>query len=425
MSALSVNEGAAGVRARDAGCSMPASNTPRLTVARVIGTALRLFPRPALCAHAWKVIHALLACRTPLLGAHRYHCADCGKDHLVPHSCRNRHCPGCQAAQSREWLERQMLCLLPVPYFHVVFTLPHGLNALIAQNRRALHDLLFECVSATLLEFGQNKFKTRLGVTAVLHTWGQAMLDHHHLHCIVTGGGLTADGNQWRGVRSDYLFPIRALSKVFRAKYRDGLQRLFEEGKLEFHGQLAGLAEVSAFQRLKREALCKEWVVYAKRPFAGPEQVLRYLSLYTHRVAIGNGRLLALDAAARTVTFGYTDYNADSQRKVMTLGLDEFLRRFCLHLLPERFVKIRHYGLLANRGRHERIEQARALLPASAAPVIPSTKPAADCLTQEDKTATKSCPHCGSARLSLVDIYHKPHQIPEFLLRAPEPENTT
>lgn len=423
---LSLNEGA-DVRAGDAGCCAPAANASRLTVARVLAAALRLFPKPALCAHAWKVINALLACRTPLLGAHRHHCADCGKDHLVPHSCRNRHCPGCQAALSHDWLERQMQCLLPVTYFHVVFTLPHGLNALIAQNRRALHDLLFECASATLLEFGQNKFQTRLGVTAVLHTWGQTLVDHHHVHCIVSGGGFSADGSQWRGVRSDYLFPKRALSKVFRAKYRDGLQRLFEEGKLEFHGQLAALAEVRAFQRLKREVLRKEWVVYAKRPFAGPEQVLRYLSRYTHRVAIGNGRLMKLDTAARTVTFGCKDYAADSQRKVMTLRLDEFMRRFCLHILPERFVKIRHYGLLANRGRQERIAQARAQLPRSALPAPSSAAvPAAvQSETQQEQAIVKSCPHCGSQRLSLVAIYHKPHHIPPALLPRSAPEDSS
>lgn len=426
MLSLSVNEGAE-VRAGDAGCCAPASNTPRLTVARVLGAALRLFPRPALCAHAWKVINALLACRTPLLGAHRYHCADCGKDHLVPHSCRNRHCPGCQAAQSHDWLERQMNCLLPVPYFHVVFTLPHGLNALIAQNRRALHTLLFECASATLLEFGQNRFKTRLGVTAVLHTWSQTLLDHHHLHCIVTGGGLSAEGSQWRGVRGGYLFPIGALSQVFRAKYRDGLQRLYAEGKLEFHGQLAGLAEIRAFQRLKREVLRKEWVVYAKRPFAGPEQVLRYLSRYTHRVAIGNGRLLGLDMATRTVSFGYKDYNAGSQRKVMTLGLDEFLRRFCLHILPKGFVKIRHYGLLANRERQERIGQARELLAASTPPWMPQTaKPTPSAaLDKESQTAAPKCPHCGSQRVRLVAIYHQAHQIPAALLPRPTPEDSS
>jgi hypothetical protein len=251
--------------------------------------ALRLFPRPALCAHAWKVLNALLSCRTPLLGAHRYHCADCGKDHLVPHSCRNRHCPGCQAAQSRmTGFSSRCSCLLPVHYFHVVFTLPHGLNALIAQNRRVLHTLLFECASATLLEFGQNKFKTRLGITAVLHTWSQTLMDHHHLHCIVTGGGLSADGSQWRGVRSGYLFPIGPCPKCSARSIATACSGSLR-GKLQFHGQLAALAQVPAFQRLKREVLRKKWVVYAKRPFAGPEQVLRYLSRYTHRVAIGNG----------------------------------------------------------------------------------------------------------------------------------------
>ncbi len=239
----------------------------------------------------------------------------------------------------------------------------------------------------------------------------------------MSGGGLSADGGRWRGVRGGYLFPIRALSKVFRAKYRDGVQRLFEEGRLEFHGQLAGMAEVSEFQRLKREALRQEWVVYAKRPFAGPQQVLRYLSRYTHRIAIGNGRLMKLDVAARSVTFGYKDYNAGSQRKVMTLGLDEFLRRFCLHILPQGFVKIRHYGLLSNRGRHERIARARALLSASAAPVAKAA--AASETHEEDRAVVKSCPHCGSTRLSLVDIYHQPQQIPASLLPRPAPEDSS
>lgn len=402
---------------------MPASSPPRLTVARVLGVALRLCPRPALCAHAWKVVNALLACRTPLLGAHRYHCGDCGKDHLVPHSCRNRHCPGCQAAQARDWLLRQMDCLLPVHYFHVVFTLPHEINPLIAQNRRTLHNLLFECASATLIEFGQNKFNVRLGITAVLHTWSQTLLDHHHVHCVVSGGGLSADGRQWRGVRDGYLFPVKALSKVFRAKYRDGLQRLFDEGGLEFHGQLAPLAEVHAFQTLKREVSGKKWVAYAKRPFAGPEQVLRYLSRYTHRVAIGNGRLIGMDTAARTVTFRYKDRAAGSQRKVMTLGLEEFIRRFCLHILPERFVKIRHYGLLANRGRQQRIAQARALLTASASPEPVAVKmaPKGESVSEPDEAPAPKCPHCGSQRIGLVDIYHRPEQIPTPLWPVPAP----
>jgi hypothetical protein len=374
-----------------------------------------------LCAHVWKVINALLACRTPLLGAHRYHCKDCGKDHLVPHSCRNRHCPNCQGAQARDWLEQQQLCLLPVHYFHIVFTLPHVLNPLIAQNRKVMHDLLFAAASATLLEFGENRFKVRLGITAVLHTWSQTLLDHHHLHCIVTGGGLTADGSAWKGTRGGYLFPVKAISRVFCAKYRDGLQELYEQGKLQFHGQLAALAEERQFQALKREALRKDWVIYAKRPFAGPEQVLAYLSRYTHRVAISNARLISMDQLALTVTFGYKDYAQGSQRKTMTVGLDEFLRRFCLHILPQRFVKIRHYGLLANRGRAERIATARALLPSTTgcSPQKMASAPASQPQTP------RTCPHCGSCQVELVDIYHQVHQIPKLLLLSASKPDTS
>lgn len=393
---------------------------PRLTLACVVGAALRWLPRPGLCAHVWKVIHALLACRTPLLGAHHYRCNDCGRDHLVPHSCRNRHCPNCQGAQARDWLERQKLCLLPVPCFHIVFTLPHCLNPLIAQNRKVMHDLLFASASATLLEFGENRFKVRLGITAVLHTWSQTLMDHHHVHCIVTGGGLTSDGSQWKGVRGGYLFPVKALSRVFRAKYRDGLQALFELGRLQFHGQLTALAGEKPFQALKREALRPDWVVYARRPFAGPEQVLAYLSLYTHRVAISNARLISLNKQALTVTFGYKDRASGSQRKIMTLALGEFLRRFCLHILPQHFVKIRHYGLLANRGRQERIARARELLPpAKGAKPQDAAQPAA--ASQPQAQPERTCPHCGSTAVHLADIYHQPHHIPSrLLLPAPQ-----
>jgi len=370
-----------------------------LGVRQVIAAALRR--RQNLCAHVWKTLNALLCCRTPALGAHHYRCADCGRDHLVPHSCRNRHCPDCQGANAHEWLERQEEDLLPVPYFHVVFTLPHSLNPLIAQNPRALHTLLFDCVSATLLEFAQNKFGVRPGITTVLHTWGQNLLDHYHLHCIVTGGGLSADGERWRGIKPNYLFPVRALSVVFAAKYRDGLKALYAQGKLEFHGQLAKQAEPAAFARLVREACRTKWNVYAKRPFGGPKQVLAYLSRYTHRIAIGNRRILALDTAARTITFAYKDYAADSQRKTMTLGLDEFLRRFCLHILPARFVKIRHYGLLANRGRDSRVQRARELIGEP-----PAKPPKAEETTGEVASVKPqlSCTYCGSSHLRLLAV---------------------
>ena len=381
-------------------CRAPAGGTEekRPGVIAVIAAALR---RPQnLCAHHWKTLNALLRCRTPALGAHHYRCADCGRDHLVPHSCRNRHCPDCQGANAREWQERQEADLLPVPYFHVVFTLPHSLNPLIAQNRRALHTLLFDCVSATLLEFAQNKHGVRPGITNVFHTWGQNILDHHHLHCIMTGGGLSADGGRWQGNKPNYLFPVKALSKVFRGKYLAGLKALYEEGKLEFHGQLATQAGPVAFANLVRETCRTKWNVYAKRPFGGPKQVLAYLSRYTHRIAIGNRRILALDPAARTVTFAYKDYADDSKGKSMTLSLDEFLRRFCLHILPARFVKIRHYGLLANRGRDGRIERARQLIGAP-----PAETPPAQAETPTEAANVKpqlACVHCGSVRLRLL-----------------------
>jgi len=373
-------------------------------VRQVIAAALRQ-PRN-LCAHVWKTLNAILCCRTPALGAHHYRCSDCGRDHLVPHSCRNRHCPDCQGAAAHEWLERQEEDLLPVPYFHVVFTLPHSLNPLIAQNQRALHTLLFQSASATLLEFAHNKLGVRPGITVVLHTWGQNILDHHHLHCIVTGGGLSADGKCWRGIKPNYLFPVRALSIVFAAKYRDGLKALYEQGKLEFHGQMAAQSSPPGFARLVRDVCRKKWNVYAKRPFAGPRQVLAYLSLYTHRIAIGNRRILSLDQS--TVTFSYKDYADDSKRKTMTLALDEFLRRFCLHILPSRFVKIRHYGLLANRGRDSRIELARQLI----GPPPPET-PESDEGKQRTAPVQLTCTHCGSTHLRLIAVIQPPRSTPK------------
>jgi hypothetical protein len=318
----------------------------------------------------------------------------------VPHSCRNRHCPVCQGQAARHWLEQQQQALLPVPYFHVVFTLPHALNPLVRQNQRALYTLLFQVVSQTLLQFGQNRFGVQLGITAVLHTWSQTLMDHYHLHCIVTGGGLSGDGSRWISAPTHYLFPVRALSKVYRGKFLSGLEKLYSERKLQFHGQLAECAPPEQFARVLRDAARRSWVVYAKRPFAGPLQVLSYLSRYTHRVAISPRRLLALDSQQQTVTFGWRDYAYNSKSKTMTLPVREFLRRFCLHLLPERFVKIRHYGFLGNRQRHKRVPLARELLAkvgVSNSPLpAPSIRPAL------------LCPFCGSEQMELVGVVEPP-----------------
>ena len=362
-------------------------------------------------AHHWKTLNALLRCHTPELGGHLYRCADCGVEHFQAHSCRNRHCPSCQRAGADQWLLKQRASLLPVPYFHVVFTLPHSLNPLISQNQRQLYKLLFDSVSATLLEFGQHKLKAQIGFTAVLHTWSQTLAAHYHLHCIVTGGGLSLDTEQWKSTGRRYLFPVRALSRMFRAKVRDGLKRLHQEGQLGFHGSLAPLSQSVEFSHLLSCACAGPWVVYSKKPFAGPKAVLAYLSRYTHRVAIGNGRLLALDQAAGTVLFSYKDYADQSRRKTMDLSLVEFLRRFCLHILPERFVKIRHYGLLGNRNRSGKIALARAQLGGGSeqaeSSLCPSVQPPAN-------PPPLLCPRCGSQNLILIERRRRSQAAPQL-----------
>lgn len=347
----------------------------------------------------WKILHLLASCRTPALGGHRYRCGQCGQEHLVAHTCGNRHCPQCQGAQAIDWLARQEAALLPIPYFHVVFTLPHRLNPLIRQNRRALFKLLLESSAQTLLAFGRHELKAQLGVTAVLHTWGQTLVDHYHVHCIVTGGGLALEGSGWKRTSRHYLFAVRALSKVFGGKFRAGLQRLHAQGQLEFHGALQRLSQPATFTRLLCQLKARQPVVYAKRPFAGPQQVLQYLSRYTHRVAISNGRLLCADA--RNVTFSYKDYAEGARRKTMTLAVEEFVRRFCLHLLPERFVKIRHYGLMGNRNRTQRIEQARRLL--GVAPTAPIQAPEPEPKSAAQEEPRSRCPHCGADALVWVE----------------------
>lgn len=375
-------------------CAEPSAAVAGLGLAAVLRVGLQSSP-PALPKHHWRILNALLACRTPALGGHRYLCQKCGRTHFVPHSCRNRHCPLCQGAAARDWLCQQEAALLPVPYFHLVFTLPHELNPLIQQNQQVLYTLLFTAATQTLLEFGQNRFAVQLGITAVLHTWSQTLLDHYHLHCIVTGGGLSADGSKWVTTPPHYLFAVRALSVVFRAKFCAGLEQLFAGGRLQFHGKLATLSKPKAYERLLRQVVRHKWVVYAKRPFAGPRQVLAYLSRYTHRVALSPRRLLALDEQRQTVTFAWKDYADGERRKTMRLELREFVRRFCLHLLPKRFVKIRHFGFLSNRQRKSQVARARALLGQ-----VPLPGASAD----DPPEPLRICPHCGSSLLLLVEI---------------------
>jgi hypothetical protein len=378
--------------------------TPRPTLGQILrpflaapaAADLRLGP------HQWKTLRALAACRTSALGGQAFYCPHCRREHVVAHSCRNRHCPQCQGAQAREWLAQQSAALLPVPYFHLVFTLPHAFNGLIRQNRAALFKLLFDAASQTLLEFGSQRLGAQLGLTAVLHTWSQTLGDHYHLHCIVTGGGVAHDQGRWVATSPHYLFPVRALSRMFRGKYLAGVNALFAAGKLAFHGELAASSAPTHFAALLRQAARTEWVVYAKRPFAGPAQVLAYLSRYTHRVALSPRRLLAADATS--VTFAYKDYADGSRPKTMTLNTAEFVRRFALHVLPERFVKIRHYGLLGNRHKQERLAHARALL--GVAPP-PEPKPLPELLQAPlPRVPPKCCPFC--QRPGLVKLREVP-----------------
>jgi len=356
-----------------------------------MAAGLRLSP------HQWKTLRALAACRTPALGGQLFRCTACQREHFVAHSCRNRHCPQCQGARALKWLEQQAAALLPIPYFHLVFTLPHGLNGVIRQNRRALYRLLFAAASQTLLAFGQGRLKAQIGVTAVLHTWSQTLTEHYHLHCIVSGGGVALDGQRWIGCSPRYLFPVPALSRMFRGKFLAGLKGLLAADELEFHGDLKDLAMPAAFAGLLRDASAKEWIVYAKRPFAGPKQVLAYLSRYTHRVAISNGRLLATDQ--HTVTFAYKDYAEGGRKKTMTLSTPEFIRRFCLHVLPERFVKMRHYGLLGNRQRQHRLACARRLLGVAPAP---EPEPPAEPQPSASEPPRACCPFCHQPTLLLI-----------------------
>jgi Putative transposase/Transposase zinc-binding domain len=340
------------------------------------------------------VMRRLAACRTAALGGHVEACDRCGYARIAYNSCRDRHCPKCQAAKRAQWLEARLERLLPVEHFHVVFTLPDSLNPLIRHNQRRLYDLLFQAAAQTLLTLAADpkRLGAQIGVTAILHTWGQNLLFHPHLHCVVTGGGLAADGSRWVAGRANFFLPVKVLGRMFRGKFLDGLRQAHAQNELSLTGSIAELAEPRAWRRLIDRLYRQEWVVYAKRPFGGAERVFRYLGRYSHRVAISNARLLTLDNGY--VSFQYKDYADDHRLKVLRLSADEFIRRFLLHVLPKRFVRIRHYGLLAGRNVHTRLAHCRQLLADTAPPALTADKPA--WLDQYDWLEPKPmvCPHC-------------------------------
>jgi hypothetical protein len=339
------------------------------------------------------VLRRLVACRTAALGGHVDACDRCGYTRVSYNSCRDRHCPKCQAMKRAHWLESRLERLLPVEHFHVVFTLPAALNPLVLHHPRRLYNLLFQAASQTLLTLAADRKRlgAQVGITAILHTWGQNLLFHPHLHCVVTGGGLSPDGSRWIAARPGYFLPVKVLGRLFRGKFLAGVKEAYHAGQLELGGSVADLADPVVFRRWLDALYRQDWVVYAKRPFGGAEQVFRYLGRYSHRVAIANSRLLALEDGQ--VAFLWKDYADEHRTKVMRLTAEEFIRRFLLHVLPKRFVRIRHYGLLAGRNVASQWTRCRQLLG------VPDVEPAVertwlDRLRQWTGQDLSCCPQC-------------------------------
>ena len=369
---------------------------PALEVAdifRAHGPAWRQAQHAHLSLGQLKVMSAIEQCRSAALGGHVLRCDACEEVAIAYNSCRNRHCPKCQANAARRWLEARQADLLPLDYYHVVFTLPAPISAIAYYNKALIYDLLFEVAAQTLRTIAADPkhLGAQIGVTLVLHTWGSALTHHPHVHGIVPGGGLSPDGERWVSCKPGFFLPVRVLSRLFRRRFLEQLDEAHRSGRLQFFGEYAALADARAFTDWLAPLRAREWVVYAKRPFAGPAAVLAYLSRYTHRVAISNQRLLVLDQ--RGVTFRWKDYRAmgKTRHKTMTLGADEFMRRFLLHVLPGGFHRIRHYGLLANAQRREQLAKARQLLR-----VVPAADEQA---TLANVQPTFICPHCGAAMI--------------------------
>jgi putative transposase/transposase-like zinc-binding protein len=368
---------------------------------RLYGKAFRQKHR--LCREQLRAMRAIEDCRTAVLGGHVYRCDECGAEKISYNSCRNRHCPKCQNLEKERWLEQRRNELLPVPYFHVVFTLPEELNILALGNPKPIYDLLFRCAAETLLEVAADPkhLGARLGVLAVLHTWSQTLLLHPHLHCIVPAGGPSPDGERWVAAASEsFLLPVRVLSPVFRGKFLAGLKKLYEDGSLSLSGGAEELRDPFVFHGLLDRLYRKFWWVYSKPPFGGPEQVLKYLARYTHRVALSNHRLIRLKDDQ--VTFTYKDYSQGSRLRQMTLPAEEFIRRFLLHILPPRFVHIRYYGLFANRHRSHELERSRALLGAAPPPELAEREDWQAVFVRVTGQDPTLCMECGRGHLHLV-----------------------
>jgi hypothetical protein len=352
-----------------------------------------------------KAMSAIEKCRTSALGGHIDICESCGNTQISYNSCRNRHCPKCQTLAKERWIDRQKGDLLNIGYFHVVFSVPDTLNPVIFQNQRILYQMLFKAVAETLSELAINKkyLGATLGFTSVLHTWGQNLMHHPHLHCIVPGGGLNPIG-QWVNSRKKFFIPVKVLSRKFRGKYLFYLKQLYEQNKLKFCGSQQYLSDARDFERFLSSLYAKEWVVYCKPPFKDAACIVEYLGRYTHRVAISNNRILSLGNG--NITFKWRDYKDGSKWKVMTVSADEFIRRFLIHILPNGFMKIRHYGLLGNRNKTTKLKLCQKL---TNTPVISKGKASTlDLIHKITGKDLSKCPHCGSDKLKCMGFGKSP-----------------
>jgi hypothetical protein len=379
---------------------VPRSNLEVADIFRALGPAYRARKAGHLSLGQLRVMSAIDTCRTAALGGHVSRCEDCAHIDVAYNSCRNRHCPKCQAAAAYDWLEARRAELLPVSYYHVVFTLPAPIADIAYANKAVIYNALFKATAEALLAIAADPkhLGARIGVTMVLHTWGSALTHHPHVHCIIPGGGVSPDGQRWMPCRPNFFLPVRVLSRLFRRLMLQRLVAAHSDGALHFFSDHVALSDIDAFRAFLKPLYRAGWVVYAKRPFAGPDQVLSYLARYTHRVAIANSRLVAFEAGR--VTFKWKDYRREGQDRygLMTLDGDEFIRRFLLHVLPDGFHRIRHYGLFANAARADNIALARRLLDA-APPAPPPAEP-------DSAPAPKPCPCCGG-RLILIEAFER------------------
>ena len=354
-----------------------------------------------------KVMHAVKVCRTSYLGGHMKTCNHCGYEHPVYNSCGNRHCPKCQSLAKLRWVKKREKELLPVNYFHNVFTLPHRLNVLARSNKKTIYDLLFRSVSESLLEFGENELCGKIGFLSVLHTWDQKLFQHIHLHCIIPAGALSADKKSWiRSSNHDFLFSVRALSKVFRGKFLYYLKKAYEEGELTFAGKSSQFESEDGFKTLIDDLYRKDWVVYSKRPFAGPKKALDYLGRYTFRIAISNDRIR--DVTGGMVNFTYRDRKDGNRKKEITISTSEFIRRFLTHILPGSYMRIRHFGFLANRNRKVNIACVKSLLGVSDYGDQGKEQSVQEIMLKITGKDILKCPHCKAGTMTLH------HLIPRF-----------